>query len=108
MFEIEIKINGKIMTPGNVQTVIEVAAIEAIEKDYPDIFIETLAYGRYTRNPPEGKFPLGISFTLADGNDIADAVRPQASRGSTLVRLRAASTTCTWIQAEWSTLMAAT
>ena len=34
MFEIEIKINGKIMTSGNVQTVLEAAAIEAIEKDY--------------------------------------------------------------------------
>ena len=37
--------------------------------------------GPYTRNAPEGKFPLAISFTLADGSDIADAVPPQGSRG---------------------------
>ena len=37
--------------------------------------------GRYTGKAPEGKFPLGISFTLADGSDIADAVPPQGSRG---------------------------
>ena len=37
--------------------------------------------GRYTRGAPQGKFPLAISFTLADGNDIADAIPPQASRG---------------------------
>lgn len=37
--------------------------------------------GQYTRNAPAGKFPLGISFTLADGSDIADAIPPQGSRG---------------------------
>jgi hypothetical protein len=37
--------------------------------------------GPHTRKAPPGKFPLGISFTLADGNDIADAIPPQASRG---------------------------
>jgi hypothetical protein len=37
--------------------------------------------GRYTRNPPPGNFPLAISFTLADGSDIADAIPPQGSRG---------------------------
>ncbi|MEM1443332.1 MAG: hypothetical protein AAGF67_13375, partial [Verrucomicrobiota bacterium] len=37
--------------------------------------------GRYTRGAPEGEFPLGIRFTLADGSDIADAVPPQGSRG---------------------------
>ena len=37
--------------------------------------------GRYTRGAPQGKFPLAMSFTLADGNDIADAIPPQASRG---------------------------
>ena len=35
----------------------------------------------YTRGAPEGKFPLAISFTLADGSDVADAVPPQGSRG---------------------------
>lgn len=38
-------------------------------------------HGRYTKNPPEGKFPLGISFSLADGSDVADAIPPQGSRG---------------------------
>lgn len=37
--------------------------------------------GTYTRNAPKGRFPLAISFTLADGSDIGDAVPPQGSRG---------------------------
>jgi hypothetical protein len=37
--------------------------------------------GRYTRRAPSGKFPLAISFTLADGTDIADPLPPQAARG---------------------------
>ncbi len=37
--------------------------------------------GRYTRGAPLGKFPLAISFTLADGSDIADTIPPQGSRG---------------------------
>lgn len=37
--------------------------------------------GRYTRGAPEGKFPLAISFTLADGSDVADRIPPQGSRG---------------------------
>jgi hypothetical protein len=37
--------------------------------------------GPYTRKPPPGKFPLAISFTLADGTDLADALSPQAARG---------------------------
>ncbi|MDA7662736.1 hypothetical protein N8550_01915 [Pirellulaceae bacterium] len=37
--------------------------------------------GTYTKNAPKGKFPLGISFTLADGKDVADPIPPQASRG---------------------------
>jgi len=37
--------------------------------------------GTFTRGAPKGKFPLGISFTLADGSDIADKVPPQGSRG---------------------------
>ena len=49
--------------------------------------LEIVAYGefkgegRYTRGAPEGKFPLAIFFTLADGTDIADAIPPQGSRG---------------------------
>ena len=37
--------------------------------------------GNYTQGAPQGKFPLAISFTLADGTDIADRVPPQGSRG---------------------------
>lgn len=37
--------------------------------------------GRFTRGAPKGKFPLAITFTLADGSDIADRVPPQGSRG---------------------------
>ena len=37
--------------------------------------------GRYTKNPPPGRFPLAVSFTLADGSDLADSIPPQASRG---------------------------
>lgn len=37
--------------------------------------------GRYTGGAPEGKFPLGISFTQADGSDVADRIPPQGSRG---------------------------
>ena len=37
--------------------------------------------GRYTRNAPKKPFPLGISFTLSDGTDLADGIPPQGSRG---------------------------
>ena len=37
--------------------------------------------GTYTRGAPEGRFPLAISFTLADGSDVADRIPPQGSRG---------------------------
>ena len=37
--------------------------------------------GRYTRGAPKKPFPLAISFTLADGSDMADGIPPQASRG---------------------------
>ncbi len=37
--------------------------------------------GPFTRGAPEGKFPLAISFTIADGSDIADKIPPQGSRG---------------------------
>jgi len=37
--------------------------------------------GRFTRRAPKGRFPLAISFTLADGTDLADGVPPQGSRG---------------------------
>ena len=37
--------------------------------------------GTYTKGAPKGKFPLAVSFELADGSDVADGVPPQASRG---------------------------
>ncbi len=37
--------------------------------------------GQYTMKPPSGKFPLVISFTLADGTDLGDSIPPHASRG---------------------------
>ena len=37
--------------------------------------------GKYTRNAPKGRFPLAVAFKLADGNDIADRIPPQGSRG---------------------------
>ena len=37
--------------------------------------------GRYTKNAPQGKFPLAVSMTLADGKDVADRIPPQGSRG---------------------------
>ncbi len=37
--------------------------------------------GPYTQGAPKGKFPLAISFTLADGTDIADSLPPQGARG---------------------------
>ncbi len=37
--------------------------------------------GPFTRGAPKGRFPLAISFTLADGTDVADRVPPQGSRG---------------------------
>lgn len=37
--------------------------------------------GTYTRGAPKGDFALGLTFTLADGRDVADAIPPQGSRG---------------------------
>jgi len=37
--------------------------------------------GQYTMKPPSGKFPLVISFTLADGTDLGDSIPPHSSRG---------------------------
>ena len=48
-----------------------------------DLVVRGLFEGRgeYTKDPPPGKFPLAISFTIADGSDTADAIPPQGSRG---------------------------
>lgn len=37
--------------------------------------------GPYTPHAPKGKFPLAVSFTLADGTDIADGLPPEGARG---------------------------
>lgn len=37
--------------------------------------------GPYTKGAPRGEFPLAITFTLADGSDLADGIPPQGSRG---------------------------
>ncbi|MBW3600499.1 MAG: hypothetical protein KY475_24945 [Planctomycetes bacterium] len=37
--------------------------------------------GPFTGGAPEGRFPLGVSFTLADGSEAADRIPPQGSRG---------------------------
>ena len=37
--------------------------------------------GPYTRGAPKGKFPLAVTFELADFEDPADRVPPQGSRG---------------------------
>ena len=37
--------------------------------------------GPYTKGAPKGKFPLAVSFSLADGKDTADGIPPQGSRG---------------------------
>lgn len=37
--------------------------------------------GQYTGGAPRAQFPLAVSFTLADGTDLADSVPPQAARG---------------------------
>ncbi|MEX0819421.1 MAG: hypothetical protein WD070_07500 [Pirellulaceae bacterium] len=44
-------------------------------------FGECWGEGPFTRGAPQGKFPLAISFTLADGTDVADRIPPQGSRG---------------------------
>lgn len=37
--------------------------------------------GPFTGGAPKGNFPLAISFTLADGQDVADRLPPEAARG---------------------------
>lgn len=37
--------------------------------------------GTYTRKGPEGKFPIAMTFRLADGTDPADKVAPQGTKG---------------------------
>ncbi len=37
--------------------------------------------GRYTGGAPQGKFPLAVSLTLASGEQVADQIPPQGSRG---------------------------
>ncbi len=37
-------------------------------------------HGQYTGGAPEGKFPLAVSFQLANGSDPADTIPPEGSR----------------------------
>jgi hypothetical protein len=37
--------------------------------------------GPFTGVAPEGRFPLAVTFELADGTDLADRIPPQGSRG---------------------------
>jgi hypothetical protein len=37
--------------------------------------------GQYTRGAPKGKFPFGVAFSLASGDEEADRVPPQGSKG---------------------------
>lgn len=56
-------------------------------KDNAVVRFDMVAFGEYwgegpfTRGAPQGRFPLAISFTLADGTDVADRIPPQGSRG---------------------------
>ncbi len=38
-------------------------------------------HGRYTRNPPEGRFPFALSFHLTDQKSVYDQVPPQGTKG---------------------------
>lgn len=64
------ELRGQIECNGDVITGFELVALG-----------EFFGEGAYTRNAPDGKFPLAITFQLADGTDIADAVAPQGARG---------------------------
>lgn len=64
------ELRGKINVVDNIVTVFELVALG-------DFFGE----GKYTKNAPDGNFPLAVSFVLADGTDVADAVAPQGARG---------------------------
>lgn len=37
--------------------------------------------GRYSKNPPPGKYPFGTSFTLADGSQLSDKIPPEGTKG---------------------------
>lgn len=48
-----------------------------------DLVVKGLFWGegRYTPGAPPGKFPIAITFRLADGTDAADQVAPQGTKG---------------------------
>jgi hypothetical protein len=72
--------NGKRGFQGELAGIVETEGEEVTRFDL-------VAHGQYwgqgpfTGGAPKGKFPLAVAFTLADGKDEADKVRPQASRG---------------------------
>lgn len=45
-------------------------------------------HGRYTRNPPPGKFPFAVTFRLAEVTCAADKVPPGGARGNLRAYLR--------------------
>jgi hypothetical protein len=63
-------LRGRVETAGGAVTRFDVVA-----------FGDFSGRGPYTPGPPPGKFPLAVSFTLADGRDTADAIPPQGARG---------------------------
>jgi len=38
-------------------------------------------HGTFTKNAPEGEFPVAVAFRMTDGSDMADSVAPQGSKG---------------------------
>ncbi|MEM7455906.1 MAG: hypothetical protein AAF456_16260 [Planctomycetota bacterium] len=38
-------------------------------------------HGWYTPDPPDGEFPLAVTFRLADGSSVSDSVPPQGTKG---------------------------
>ena len=64
------ELRGHVLSSGNTVTGFELVALGKF-----------FGEGAYTRNAPDGRFPLAVTFQLADGNDVADAVAPQGARG---------------------------
>ena len=64
------ELRGHVLSSGTMITGFELVALGKF-----------LGEGTYTRNAPDGRFPLAVTFQLADGNDVADAVAPQGARG---------------------------
>jgi len=66
----QVELRGHVLSEGTKITGFEIVALGKF-----------FGEGAYTRNAPDGHFPLAVTFQLADGTDIADAVAPQGARG---------------------------